>query len=646
MPEEIAALRERLRQQVMIPLLVLPAIHVLMLLLPYGGGALIRLAATVVYFAMLLTALWFVRAELADYVERLETWRYRHANPVLQEALKLYLLSMRAVVGRMSLVLGVFVAAAALHVLRAWPLFFILRPLAPLIDAVFWLSALAVPAALIFNDGSIATMLNRRRFLIEETAMREPGLRDQGLGGRTEAAGDSDLAAVRVLGDHSFAAGGSEWSWAELRQNMVIFGTIGSGKTVCVLNAMIDGLLTSSASSAHRPAVLLLDAKGEYGEDDCRKMRTLCRRIGRETDLVVIDPADLQGSARWNPFDNADDAFENASRVAAVMEMLGGGQGADDAFWVESCKTFVQHAIALLRVTNADGEPANFRQIMRLAGDQDEIRQRAALISPDDMMALADTIDYFVDTWMELDPKTGSAIQAYLRNMMGPFLGAPYTTVFAGRSTVTLERVLDEGLILYVHMPTAQREAMARIISTFIKLEMQREVRRRRNKPRYSLFFCDEFQQFVTAGRQASDAAFFAVSRESNHVNIVATQSLQTLLEKVPRRELVMSVLGNCGVKLFLRNTEVDTNDYASKLFGEVLMRTSQESRNVSSRLGEIGRGSGGHSGSSKFEAKVRPEAFGALGVPRPGAGAESIVHLSNQREAGERRLVWPVHPL
>ena len=45
-----------------------------------------------------------------------------------------------------------------------------------------------------------------------------------------------------------FRAGGIEWYWENLTQNAMVFGQPGSGKTVCVLNAMLDGLLGATAA--------------------------------------------------------------------------------------------------------------------------------------------------------------------------------------------------------------------------------------------------------------------------------------------------------------------------------------------------------------------------------------------------------------
>jgi type IV secretory pathway TraG/TraD family ATPase VirD4 len=230
--------------------------------------------------------------------------------------------------------------------------------------------------------------------------------------------------------------------------------------------------------------------------------------------------------------------------------------------------------------------------------------------------------------------------------MLDPFLMEPYRTLFSGRSTVTLGEMIDRGKLLYVHMPIADKEAMARTVCSFIKLEYFREVLKRPNKTRPTFFFCDEFQCFFTTAKGKGDADFFERSRQSNHANVVATQNLPSLLKYAERRELVDNMLGNCAVKVFLRNTDEQTNKYAAEQFGQEMMSTGGVS------VGDLGlgrkKGAPGAQISYQYDFRVRPEQFAALGVPARGTSeaSESIVHLASRGRVEHHRLRWLVHPL
>ena len=632
MPEDLLAAKELIKQRVFMPLFLLLGIHMVMLVLPTGLGRPLHLMTTLLYFGALGTALWHLRMETPGYLDRLYTWRYRDADPLLRHAVQLFLQSAHEVIDGATLVLLPFIGVTAARVLSQWAPSELESGIGPLLAALWWLSFLSIPVMMIFNDGSFATLLNRHRFLSEETRLR--GI---------DVNAVSDVAPFEVTGENAFRAAGNDWNWEGLRQNMVVLGMVGSGKTACVLNVMLDGLLSSAARGEFTPSALIFDAKGDYLD----KIGRLCRRLNRGSDLRIIDPDDVVHSERWNPLDNDEDPFEVASWFGAVLDMLGMAKAGDDTFWIEAAKNFFQHAINLLRHTSDDGSPASFRKIMRLAADKAELAAGVDRITTEaQMQALEDTLDYFANIWIPMPDRTQTSVQAQLQNMLGPFLGEPYDTLFGTSSTLKFGDVLDEGRILYIHMPTARRGAMARIISTFIKLEFQQAVRRRLRKPRYSLFFCDEFQEYITAGADHSDDGFFALSRESNHVNIIATQSLQTIYRRVNKPEAVKSMLGNCGVKVFLRNTDPDTTNYAAEQIGKAPRRKAGETRNAGGRARDLMRGGGGQTTTTDFEFKTPPETFAELTIPTLHGEpvARSIVHFGNLSEAGDRRLTWPIH--
>jgi type IV secretory pathway TraG/TraD family ATPase VirD4 len=233
--------------------------------------------------------------------------------------------------------------------------------------------------------------------------------------------------------------------------------------------------------------------------------------------------------------------------------------------------------------------------------------------------------------------------------MVDPFLMYPYAELFSGPSTIRIANMLEGGKILYVHMPLADKEMMSRVICTFVKLEYFREVLKRPNKNRTSLFLCDEFQQFFTTMQGKGDADFFERSRQSRHANVIATQNFPGLLKASRDKEsIVKNLLGNCAVKVFLRNTDDQTNQYASELFGKELVRMMNASIGAAQGKWSFG-GSSSQSSNSQYDNKIRAEEFVRLAVPSQSDGinyAETIVHLASRGEVAHHKLRWRVHPL
>jgi type IV secretory pathway TraG/TraD family ATPase VirD4 len=450
-----------------------------------------------------------------------------------------------------------------------------------------------------------------------------------------------DQPPVVLDGDHAFTAGGFKWKWDDFYKNCIVFGMTGTGKTVCVLNALLDGLLLSDRDANEHCSGLMLDPKGDF----VTKLRTICRHYGREEDIVTINP-DSKHGIHWNPLDCEDDELEVAARFAAALEASTGMKsGGGDSFWLDSAQKFIRHAVRLLRITNPEGQPPTFAQIGELASSMKRVSEVADLVA-DDNPEGDQCLAFFADEWSALADQTRSSIQAYITNMIDPFLMTPYATVFSGRSTIRITDIVDSGKILYVYMPIADKERMSKVICTFVKMEFQRVILNRRDKTRCSFFFCDEFQSYFTPMPGKGDADFFERSRQSLHVNIIATQNYPALAKMAGDKESVVNnLLGNCAVKIFLRNTDDKTNEYASKLFGQKLV--AMASSNLSQGVGKS-VGNAGASSNRQYDQKVRPEEFIDLAIPTGGddSFAETIVHLAARATVTKETLQWRAHPL
>jgi hypothetical protein len=694
------------------------AVIALILMLPKDPAAQVyRLVLTACFFGGLLTLLWGLTHPLKTFLIARCAWRYRDAGPALEHTGKLYAYALYNYIAGLAWVLIVLVTMTALRVLEVWPQLAFLTPAHGLLIWGWWLALLALPLYLISTSQRISDILHRSNALAEQELTSGFVLPKE-----SDAQADSSRAAwpaVQVIDPGRFRAGGYDWLWDDFFKNVVVFGQPGSGKTVCVLNALLDGLL---AAGEPPPSGLILDPKGDFRD----KLRVLCRRLGRESDLLILDPTQPRTTLRWNPFDNDEGEIELAGRFVKVLETLG-IRNERDPFWIQQAGLFIQHAIALQRACNTPAMPPSLAQISELAGNELYLRARLLLANNVQLLnaigARADLAEavrmiqdetalgaamsayfasghpanamtqlvhdwwdlapdlrhqvcaqtcallpngalppagesfdrarnWFLYTWIPMAEKTRSIVQAQLQGMLNPFLASPYLQVFGERSTINLGAILDQGKLLYVFMPIAERETMSRVVCTFIKIAFQREVLRRRRKPRPSLFLCDEYQAFFTpdSGGGRGDEDFLALSRESHHANIIATQNLPSLLKQTADDQPVMNLLGLCATKVFLRNTDNSTNDYASTVFGErleTLMGT--QSSTAGTGLRAAVSGSPALSSTTQYGAAVRKEVFTGLAQPSRIEGidyAESMTWLGARSQLGAARQRWQVHPL
>jgi hypothetical protein len=630
---------QRLRQQWLKPLYSSLAVLIAIHLLPKSReGAIFRLLLTMAYFGAALTLLYQLTTPRHQYWRKYYKWRYEDCGPALEQDWKLYLSSLSRSINIVVYLLMLMVIGAASSILSEW--FTSLAAFSFYYTAAYWVSLAGLMLFPIAGANLISETYQRYILLAEH--VETSGFVPRSTNDLNASSPDSERPAVEILGDYKFRAGGMEWEWEDFYKNAVVFGQPGTGKTVCVLNAILDGLLASTQALTLPPSGLILDPKGDFYS----KIQKVCLLYGREQDLLILDPSSPDQSMIWNPLDSEDDELELAARFAAVMESTGQKAGSD-SFWIESAKKFIRHSIALIRLSNPHGHPPTFSQILQLATNFESISNRASLLLDEDPGG-DQCLEFFDHEWTKLADNTRSSIQAYITNMIDPFLMAPYSQVFAGRSGMRISDILSSGKLLYVHMPIADKETMSRVICTFVKLEYYREVLKRPNKKRASFLLCDEFQSFFTTTQGKGDADFFERSRQSNHANIVATQNMPALLKQAEKEDRVKNLLGNCAVKIFLRNTDDQTNQYASSLFGQRIVAMAGSSLGARGGKFQI-RPQSGHSVSHQYDAEVRPEDFTKLAIPDRVTNTdfcESIIHLASRAQVSKAKLKWKTHPL
>jgi type IV secretory pathway TraG/TraD family ATPase VirD4 len=534
---------------------------------PPDQESLLRLAMTATFFLFAICLLWCLTEPLDDYLAKRFAWHYEGAGAAIHHTLALLRVNLMAVIDPLASIAMATVGFVALDVLSAWPAFDLLQPLVPVWQWGWFAGLIALVAVPIVRGRQLFQVLNLHHQLREqvETMRYTP---------RTSADAETDRrraaeVPVTVLGDERFRAGGFDWEWPDFYKNLVVFGQTGSGKTLCVLNALLDGLIASTARSRLPAAGLILDPKGDIKD----KIAALMRRVGREHDLLVLDP-DNPASFRWNPFDTPDDAFEVANRFGAVFEMQAAGNE-EGAFFNQLAKGFLQAALTIMRIVNPPTKIPSIPQFTALMGNDKTLKATiAAAKARTDLSAIetrsrAAALAYLEEVWLTLPEKTLGSIVATLSNLLTPFNYPPFDELMAGRSTLSLSDCIDRGKVLYVHFPIARRRMMAQTVGTLLKVEYGRQVLIRTHKPRPSFFFCDEFQVFLTTEKETNDADFFERSRGSNHANIIATQNRPAMLKRSDEEHSIDTLLGNYATKIFLRNTDPETNTWGSELFGE-----------------------------------------------------------------------------
>ena len=141
--------------------------------------------------------------------------------------------------------------------------------------------------------------------------------------------------------------------------------------------------------------------------------------------------------------------------------------------------------------------------------------------------------------------------------------------------------LIEQGKVVALNFPMSANPGLARLIGALMKVDFQRAVLNRvpmmEARPevyfRQVLFLCDEYHAFATVGESdpTGDEKFFALSRQSRCVPIVATQSISSLRSALSG-ESWRTLLQTFRTKIFLALSD----DFSAKVASELCGRDEQ----------------------------------------------------------------------
>ena len=147
-----------------------------------------------------------------------------------------------------------------------------------------------------------------------------------------------------------------------------------------------------------------------------------------------------------------------------------------------------------------------------------------------------------------------------------------------GRPLPPFSELIEVGKVCALNFPVSLNPGLAKAIGVMMKLDFQRAMLNRipkieHNQYQYfrqAFFICDEYQHFATVGENdpSGDEKFFALSRQSKCIPIVATQSVSSLRSSLPG-ETWRTLLQTFRTKIFLALSDEFSAKIASELCGK-----------------------------------------------------------------------------
>ena len=356
-----------------------------------------------------------------------------------------------------------------------------------------------------------------------------------------------------------------------LYQNILITGTIGTGKTSSAMYPFTKQLIEFSCTDvSNKIGMLVLDVKGNYYV----KVSEFARNCGREDDLIVLS---LGGDYRYNPLHKPNlKASVLANRLKTILMLFSPNNS--ESYWLDKVEQILTECIKLCRLYN--NGYVTFEEIHKLISVENYYLEKIEILrkrfsnnefSNEDIYNLMSALTFFQKEFLSLDLRTLSILKSEITRITNVFVSdyEVYRTFNPKEEELNFfgfEDLINTGKIVVLNMNISEYKALSKIIATYLKLDFQTEVMARlannfANSSRTVAFISDEYHEYASV----SDSEFYAQSREAKCVNIVATQSYTSLLNSLNNKYAVDVIVQNLVNKFWFRTDDIFTIESVQK---------------------------------------------------------------------------------
>ena len=372
-----------------------------------------------------------------------------------------------------------------------------------------------------------------------------------------------------------------------LFQNILITGSIGTGKTSSGMYNITKQLIAyNSYNDKKIVGMLILDVKGNY-YDFVRKEAI---KNGRLQDLVCID---ISGDTYYNPIDKTELSSDIiAGRLKEILLLF--SKNNTESFWIDKAGMLLSEVIKFIRLYNENY--VTFYEIHNIINDIDYYLKmkkniKSKLIknkySEEDIFNINSSVDYIEKEFLKLDERTKGIIIAEISRITGIFvLNYDINRTFCPEKNKInfkgFRDVVENGKIVVLKMNISKYGDISRIIASYLKMDFQREVlmqvtRKNKEDIRKTAFISDEYQEYITK----NDAEFYAQSRETMCISVVATQSYSSLYNTLKDEFATDVIIQSLVNKIWYRQDDIRTIEKAQKVIGK------EEKEKVSQTMSE-----------------------------------------------------------
>lgn len=348
-----------------------------------------------------------------------------------------------------------------------------------------------------------------------------------------------------------------------LYQNILITGTIGTGKTSSAMYPFVDQLIAKNIG------MLILDVKGNFYS----KVKEMAKKYKKKVTVI-----ELNGKETYNPLDKPHlKPSIIANRIRTILTLFS-NQQVTDTYWLDKVEQYLTECIKLCRIYN-EGY-VTFIELHKLIFDKKYLIEKiefvkeaflAKRLNYTQTYEFSTCLDFFQNEFQNIDSRVLSIIQSEISRITQIFINDldVKRTFCPDKNEITFngfENLTNDIVVLNLNI--AEYRNLSKIIAAYLKLDFQSEILMRlANKTNTSpvAFVCDEYSEYATE----NDANFFSESREAKCINIVSTQSYTSLLNTVKDQNSAKVIIQSLVNKIWFRTDDLFTIEEAQKQLGK-----------------------------------------------------------------------------
>ncbi len=346
----------------------------------------------------------------------------------------------------------------------------------------------------------------------------------------------------------------------ELYKNLLITGSIGTGKTTGAINKFCRYMIKNNIPG------LIVDIKGNYVDTVNNYLLN-----NEKYDVIIISE---ESKVSYNPIKNDIRSLEMANRLRRVIELIS-PSNSSDTYWLDKVENVLFNMIVLIKYYNSNRLDLN--EIHKLVTDEEYLKEVINKVKTETVLYLKDkksaheinsVIMFFSKEYFNLDKRVESIIKSEITRLTIPVVTEYDICNKFGINQkddvkICFNSKKTKLIILSINM--SKNFLLAKILATFVKLEFQSTVLENITSPIETFCICDEYQEFANT----QDSHFLSLSREAKCMNIYSMQSYSSLINTLKDEKASKVIIQNMVNKIWFRNDDNYTAEEIVKQIGK-----------------------------------------------------------------------------